>query len=262
MVGLAEIVIIAFPSFVTASLSFLNFLVFLRNYKQIEETTILHIAVTFLLSMLIFIVLFIAVFLPPSVQLQLFLIANVIVWLLFLEIGYSYLSAFLNRSREIERYLLPIFGAAVGSAILIAIKPDLYLFDITQDVELFVYIIAFVSLLYTVIRASIRVNLVLDQFEGEEMKLLELSQLVLILGACCMAFTFITCFGWLVIKGISNFSLEIGTWELIDWITYLNVPMYVAILLGALLRSFRIDFEKIDVPTILNVLDSPSESTK
>ncbi len=262
MVGFLEIAILAVPLFLTTSLSFLNFLVFLRNYKQIEETTLLHIAVTFLFSTLIFTFLFIAVFLPPSIQLQPFLLANIIVWLLFLEIGYSYLSAFLNRSKEIERYLLPIFGAAVGSAILIAIKPDLYLFDITLNVELLVYITAFISLLYTVIRAIIRVNLVLDQFEGEEMKLLELSQLVLFLGACCMVYTFFTCFGWLVIKGISNFSLEIGTWEIIDWITYLNMPMYAAILLGALLRSFRIDFEKIDVPTILNVLDSPSESTK
>ncbi|MFX0210524.1 MAG: hypothetical protein ACFFDT_31380, partial [Candidatus Hodarchaeota archaeon] len=199
------------------------------------------------------------VLLPQSVQLQLFLITNVVVWFLFLEVGNSYLSAFLNRSQEIERYLLPIFGAAIGSAALVAIKPDIYLLTITLNIELIVYLVAIVSLLYIFIRAIIRINFILDQFEGEELKLLELTQLIFFLGTCGIGFTFITCFSWLVIKGVTNLSLDIVTWELIDWITFLNLPMYAGILLGALLRSLKIDFEEIDIPTILNVLDSPQE---
>ena len=259
MVGWLEIFLLAVPLFLTASLSFLNFLVFFRNYRQKEEKTMLHIAITFLLSTLIFVFLSMAVLLPQSVQLQLFLITNVFVWLLFLEVGNAYLSAFLNRSREIERYLLPIFGAAIGSAALVAIKPDIYLIIITLNIELVVYLVAIISLLYVFSKAIVRINLVLDQFEGEELKLLELTQLIFFLGTCCIGFTFVTCFSWLVIKGINNFSLDIGTWELIDWITFLNLPMYVGILFGALLRSLKIDFEQIDVPTILNILDSPQE---
>ncbi|UCG90614.1 MAG: hypothetical protein JSU57_02470 [Candidatus Heimdallarchaeota archaeon] len=259
MVGWVEIFVLAVPLFLTASLSFLNFLVFFRNYRQKEEKTMLHIAITFFCSTLIFLLLFIAVLLPPSDQLHLFLITNVVVWSLFLEVGNSYLSAFLNRSREIEKYLLPIFGAAVGSAALVAIKPEIYLLTITLNIELLVYIVAIVAVLYIFIRAIVRINLVLDQFEGEELKLLELTQLIFFLGTCCIGFTFITCFSWLVVKGVSNLSLDVGTWELIDWVTFLNLPMYAGILLGALLRSFKIDFEQIDVPTILNVLDSPQE---
>lgn len=257
MVGWLEIIFLAIPLFFTSSLSFLNFLVFFRNYRNNEEKTILHIATTFLCSTLVFVILFITVLLPLSVQLQLFLMANVLVWVLFLEVGNSYLSAFLNRSREIERYLLPIFGAAIGSAALVAIKPDIYLLIISLNIELVVYLIAIISLLYIFIRAIVRINLVLDQFEGEELKLLELTQKIFFFGMCCVGFTFVTCFSWLVIKGVSNLSLEIGTWELIDWITYLNMPMYAGILLGALLRSLKIDFEQIDISTILNVLDSP-----
>ena len=259
MVSWIGILILALPLLLTASLAFLNFLVFFRNFRQKEEITMLHIAITFLFGTFIFLLLFIAVLLPPSDQLQLFLITNVLVWLLFLEVGSSYLSAFLNRSREIERYLLPIFGAAVGSAALVAIKPDIYLLTISLNIELMVYIAAIISLLYVFIRAIIRVNLILDQFEGEELKLLELTQLIFFLGTCCVGFTFMSCFLWVVIKGVDNLSLDILTWELIDWITYLNLPMYAGILLGALFRSLKIDFEQIDVPTILNVLDSPQE---
>jgi hypothetical protein len=230
--------------------------VFFRNYRSNEEKTMLHIAITFLCSTLVFTILFIAVLLPQTVQQQLFLIANVIVWVLFLEVGNSYLSAFLNRSREIERYLLPIFGAAIGSAALVAIKPDVYLIIISLNIELVVYLVAIISILYIFLRAIIRINFVLDQFEGEELKLLELTQKIFFFGMCCIGFTFITCFSWLVIKGIDRLSLEIVTWEIIDWITYLNMPMYSGILLGALLRSLQIDFEQIDIPTILNVIDS------
>ncbi|MHA2246086.1 MAG: hypothetical protein ACXADY_14070 [Candidatus Hodarchaeales archaeon] len=259
MVGLLEIFLLAVPLFLTASLSFLNFLVFYRNYRQKEEKTMLHIAITFLCSTLIFVFLSMAVLLPQSVQLQLFLITNVFVWLLFLEVGNSYLSAFLNRSREIERYLLPIFGAAIGSAALVAIKPNIYLITITLNIELVVYLVAIISLLYVFSKAIIRINLVLDQFEGEELKLLELTQLIFFLGTCCIVFTFVTCFSLLIIKGVNNLSLDVGTWKEIDWITFLNLPMYAGILLGALLRSLKIDFEQIDVPTILNILDSPQE---
>ncbi|MFX1506310.1 MAG: hypothetical protein ACFFDC_09370 [Promethearchaeota archaeon] len=259
MSGLLEVLILAIPLILTAGLAFLNFLVFFRTYRQKEEITMLHIAVTFLLGAAIFILLFIAVLSPQSYQLELFLITNMFVWILFLEVGNSYLSAFLNRSREIERYLLPIFGAAIGSAALVAIKPDIYLLTISLNIELFVYFLAIMSLLYIFIRATIRLNSVLDQFEGEELKLLELTQLIFIIGSCCSGFTFITCFSWVVIKGVHNLSLNIVTWEFIDWLTYLNLPMYAGILLGALLRSLRIDFDQIDVPTILNVLDSPQE---
>ncbi|MFX0125652.1 MAG: hypothetical protein ACFFAE_18660 [Candidatus Hodarchaeota archaeon] len=259
MNGLLELLILALPLLLTASLAFLNFLVFFRNYRQKEEITMLHIALTFLFGAIIFVLLFIAVLVPQSYQLQLFLITNMFVWLLFLEVGNSYLSAFLNRSREIERYLIPVFGAAIGSAALVAIKPDIYLLEISLNIELLVYFLAIISLLYIFIRATVRINSVLDQFEGEELKLLELTQLIFLLGTCCAGFTFITCFSWVVIKGVHNLSLDVVTWELIDWITYLNLPMYVGILLGALLRSLRIDFEQIDVPTILNVIDSPQE---
>lgn len=259
MTGLLEIGILALPLLLTAGLAFLNFIVFFRNYRQIQEITMLHIANTFLLGASIFILLFIAVLAPETYQLELFLITNMFVWILFLEVGNSYLSAFLNRSWEIERYLLPVFGAAIGSAALVAIKPDIYLLEIALNIELLVYFLAIISLLYIFVRAIIRINSVLDQFEGEELKLLELTQLIFLLGSICAGFTFFTCFAWVVIKGVHNLSLNIATWELIDWLTYLNLPMYTGILLGALLRSLKIKFDQIDVPTILNVLDSPQE---
>ncbi|MHA2225896.1 MAG: hypothetical protein ACXAC8_11865 [Candidatus Hodarchaeales archaeon] len=259
MIGWLEILILAVPLFLTASLSLLNFIVFFRIYRKLEDNTLLHIAIIFLCSAVTFLLFFSAVLLPHSLQLQLFLFANTFVWLLFLEVGNSFLSAFLNRSREIDRYLLPIFGAAIGLAFLIALKPDSYLLTIPLNIELVVFLIAIVSLLYTFISIIIRVNLTLDQFDGEELKLLELTQQVFLLGVISVGFTFITCFGWLLIKGITNLSLEISTWELIDWVAYLNMPMYALIFLSALLRSLRIDFEQIDVPSILNILDAPSE---
>lgn len=259
MTSIVEILLLAVPLLLTTGLSLLNFLVFFKKYRQKEETTLLHISVTFICSMFLFFLLFIAVFLSPLAQLRMFLVANIFVWFLFLEVGNAYMSAFLNRSSEIDRYILPVFGAAIGLAVLVAIKPDLYLRDISLNIELIVFLAAVFTVFFTFIRALIRVNLVLDQFEGEELKLLELTQQVFLLGICSIGFTFVTCFFWLISKGITNLSLEITTWEVIDWITYLNMPMYAGILLGALLRSLRIDFEQIDVPSILNVLDAPPE---
>ncbi|UCE13855.1 MAG: hypothetical protein JSV04_01445 [Candidatus Heimdallarchaeota archaeon] len=259
MTSIVEILLLAVPLLLTTGLSFLNFLVFFRKYRQKEEIALLHISVTFICSMFLFFLLFIAVLLPPAVHLQMFLVANIFVWILFLEIGNSYLSAFLNRSSEIDRYILPVFGAAIGLAVLIASKPDLYLITVSLNIELVVFLAAVFTVFFTFARALVRVNLVLDQFEGEELKLLELTQQIFLLGVCSIGFTFITCFLWLISKGMDNLSLEIVTWEVIDWITYLNMPLYAGILLGALLRSLRIDFEQIDVPSILNVLDAPPE---
>ena len=112
--------------------------------------------------------------------------------------------------------------------------------------------------MYLLLMAYNRVNLVLTHFDGEELRMLELTQRVFWVGAACLIYTFLSVFIWLNIKGIDKLSLDVFMWELIDWLVYLNVFTYLGLLVGAFIYSKKIDWCKIDIPSLLNILDSPS----
>jgi hypothetical protein len=257
--GLFELIILSFPLLVAAGLSFLNFIVFFRNYFREEETTLFHVALVFLFGSLLFALLACAPIFSLSLPLEWFLVGHIIVWVIVLEIGNSYFSAFLNRSRAAERYVLPIFGAAIGLSLIGAFNPNFYLLAVPLGIEAGIYLVGVGSLLYIFIMAYNRINLILDQFENEELKLLNLTTRIFRLGAFSIGFTFLTVIGWLLFQDISSISLEISKWQLIDWIVYLNVLMYIIIFLVALLQFSKLNFEKIDIPTILNILDAPQQ---
>jgi hypothetical protein len=104
-----------------------------------------------------------------------------------------------------------------------------------------------------------RISLILGQFESEELQLLFLTKRILGLGAISISYTFLSVIGWLLFQDISALSLEISNWQLIDWIVYCNIPMYIVIFLGALIQFSKLNFDEIDIPTVLNILDSPQE---
>ena len=195
---------------------------------------------------------------PSSKCLECFLLANVIVWIIFLEIGNAYFNAFLNCINAYERYTLPIFGGAIAFALFTAINPDIYLLVNPIRIEAFLYVAGFISAMYLLVMSYNRVKLILTYFEGEELHMLELTQRVFWIGATCLIYTFLSVVTWLIIKGIDNLSLDVFTWELIDWLVYLNVIIYLVLLLGAFIYSKKIDWGKIDIPSLLNILDSPS----
>ena len=190
--------------------------------------------------------------------LECFLLANILVWIIFLEIGNAYFNAFLNRVNAFERYTLPIFGGAITFAIFTAINPNIYLLVNPIRIEAFLYLAGVISILYLVFMSYNRVNLILDNFEDEELRMLELAQLVLQIGATCLIYTFLSVIIWLLAKGIENLSLDISKWILIDWLVYLNVLLYLGILLGMYFYSKKLDWTRIDIPSLLNVLDSPT----
>ncbi|NHJ01255.1 MAG: hypothetical protein EAX86_03890 [Candidatus Heimdallarchaeota archaeon] len=255
--GLIETLFLSIPLFITTILSFLNFLSFFRLYRQEAEATLFHIALVFLSSGGIFSLFLIAWFSPSTTQLSLIFIVNIVVWFLFLEIGNSYLSAFMNRTNALERYVLPIFGAAIGISLFNALNPEVYLIINPLRIEAGIYIISIFAVFYLFIMAYNRINMVLGNFDGEELSLLILTQRLFIVGGSCLIFTFISVFLWLLFKGIPAFSLDIVTWNLLDWMVYFNVALYAGVLLGALIYSQKIEFKKIDINTILNILDSP-----
>jgi hypothetical protein len=102
-----------------------------------------------------------------------------------------------------------------------------------------------------------RINLLLGQFEGEESKMILFTQRLLWISAGCLAYTFVSVLSWLILKGIDNLSLDILTWEILDWLVYFNIILYFLLLLGTLIYSKRINFAEVDVISILNILDSP-----
>lgn len=254
--GSLEIIILSIPLLVTAVLSLINFYIFIKAYFREEEITLIHIALTFFFNSCVFTILAITVLLPVTTQVPLFIVANTFTWLLFLEIGNAYFTTFLNRSKHFERYIQPIFGAVIGFSIFMVMNLDLFLLFNPFEIEMVIFFAGIVSLLWIFIKSFRNIDLQLDQFEGDELKLLLLAKRIFLLGAFCLSFTFISVFCWLSIKGIKDLSLDITTWNIIDWIVYSNVLIYVGIMLGTLKQSLKINFGNINIPTLLNTLDS------
>lgn len=252
-----EFVILIVPLLVTAILSFTNFIIFLRTYFREEEITLIHIALAFFFNSCVFIVLALAIFLPEDYQVRFFIIANIFAWLLFLEIGNAYFATFMNRSKARERYILPVFGAVIGFSIFMVMNLDIFLQFNPFEIEMIIFIAGAFSLLWVFLKTFKNIDLLLYQFEDDELILLLLAKRIVLLGACCLSFTFVSVFCWLFLKGISNLSLDVQTWEIIDWIVYSNVVIYAGIMLAALIRSLKINFQNINIPTLLNILDSP-----
>ncbi|MFX0088025.1 MAG: hypothetical protein ACFFAU_20395 [Candidatus Hodarchaeota archaeon] len=252
-----ELIILIIPLLLTAFLSFINSYIFFRTYFREEEVTLIHIALAFFFNSCVFILLAVAVLIPVELQMTLIITANIFTWILFLEIGNAYFNTFLNRSKAKERYILPIFGAVIGFSIFMFMNFEIFLLFTPFEIEMVFFIAGAFSLLWIFIKAFKNIDILLDQFEGEELKLLLLAKRIFLLGACCLSFTFISVSCWLSVKGISNFSLDVSNWEIIDWVVYSNVLVYAGIMLGTLIQSLKIDFRQINIPTLLNILDSP-----
>jgi hypothetical protein len=255
---LIENLIFVLPIVLTSIFSFINGISFFRLFKQKNDFTLFHISIIFFSISLMFVFFIIPFMIPGTISLTCFLLANIIVWIIFLEIGNAYFNAFLNCVNAYERYTLPIFGGAIAFALFTAINPDIYLLVNPIRIEAFLYVAGFISIMYLLFMAYNRVKIILDHFEGEELRMLELTQRVFGIGASCLIYTFLSVVAWLVIKGIDNLSLDVFTWDLIDWLVYLNVMLYLGLLLGTFIYSKKLEWEKIDIPSLLNILDSPS----
>jgi len=259
MARILEVLILIIPISLATFLSFLNFLVLFNNYRKTGETTILHIAITFLASTVTFFILDITIFFESSNQSNLFLLANIFVWIIFLQVNQGFLSAFLNNTHFLERYLPGIFGSAIFMALLGALFPDRYFLMNPYKLELGIFLLSGLLVLYIFVVAWIRITNSLAQFEEEEAQLLLSTRRIIAIAPLCVTYTFISVFFWLTTKGLTKLSLNIYSWELIDWITYLNVPIYLFVLLGTFYEFSKLKFEKIDISNILNTLDSPKE---
>jgi len=145
---LLGVLILGLPLIFSAGISFLNGISFFRLYKQIEEPTILHISGSFIFVSIMFFFFLVPVLFPFIKTLDSFLIANIAVWFIFLEIGSAYFTTFLNYSKAIERYCLPIFGGAISFAIFTAINPSIYLVVDPIRIEIFLYIVSFSAVIY------------------------------------------------------------------------------------------------------------------
>ena len=255
---LIETLIFVTPIILTSIFSLINGISFFRLFKQKADFTLFHISVIFFSIGIMFVFFIIPFFFPVKLSLECFLLANVVVWIIFLEIGNAYFNAFLNCVNAYERYTLPIFGGAIAFAIFTAINPDIYLVANPFRIEAFLYIVGFISIMYLLFMSYNRINLILTHFEGEELRMLELTQRVFWIGTVCLIYTFLSVVTWLIVKGVENLSLDVFTWELIDWLVYLNVLLYLGLFLGAFIYSKKIDWGKIDIPSLLNILDSPS----
>jgi len=255
---LIESLIFVTPILLTSIVSFINGISFFRLFKQKDDFTLFHISIIFFSTSIMFVFFIIPFIFPVIMSLECFLLANVVVWIIFLEIGNAYFNAFLNCINAYERYTLPIFGGAIAFALFTAINPDIYLLVDPFRIEAFLYIAGFISIMYLLLMSYNRVNLILTQFEGEELRMLELTQRVFWIGAACLIYTFLSVVAWLIFKRIDNLSLDVLTWELIDWLVYLNVLLYLGLLLGAFIYSKKIAWGKIDIPSLLNILDSPT----
>ena len=255
-----ETVVLGIPLLLNTGISLLNSVSFFRLFNQKEEPILLHISLIFMSACIIFLSFLLAVLFPEFPPINFFLLANVFVWIIFLEVGNAYFSAFLNCTNVFERYSLPIFGGAISMTIFTVINPDIYLLVNPVRIEVILYLASFISAIYLLTRAYKRVNFILENFEGEEIKLMLLTQRIFSIGAIILLFTFISVFCWLIFKGIEQLDLNMTSWNIFDWLVYLNVIFYLAILLGAFISSRKIDYSQIDLPSILNILDSPKNT--
>jgi hypothetical protein len=171
--GFNEFILISFPLLILAGLGTLNWFFFLKNYLREGEETLLHTALVFILVTIAFLILAVAGFLTPADPLIWFMIAHFVAWLIFLEIANAYFSTFINRSRSVERYVLPILGAGAGLALFGVFNPNFYVLagGITT-IDTIVYAIGIFSILFVLLNAYNRISLALGQYEGDEELLL------------------------------------------------------------------------------------------
>ena len=135
---------------------------------------------------------------PVKSSLECFLLANIMVWIIFLEIGNAYFNAFLNCVNAFEGYTLPILGGAITFALFTAINPEIYLLIDPIRIEVVLYVAGFISLMYLLYMSYIRVKNVLTHFDGEELRMLELTQRIFWIGASCLTYTFFSVVTWLI----------------------------------------------------------------
>ena len=256
--GLFENLLLVLPIILTSLISFITGISFFKIFKEKADYTLFHISIVFVSIGLMFVFFIIPFFFSMNSCLVCFLIANVIAWIIFLEIGNAYFNAFLNCVNAYERYTLPIFGGAIALALFTAINEEMFLLTNPIRLEAVLYVAGFISIMYLLIMSYNRVKLILAHFEGEELRMLELTQRNFWIGAICLTYTFVSVVTWLVVKGIDNLSVDVFKWELIDWAVYLNVLLYFGILLSTFISSKKLEWDKIDIPALLNILDSPS----
>ena len=259
LIGILEIFILIIPLSFTTCLSILNLVVLLNSYRKTGETTILNIAIIFLASTITFFLLDVAIFFKPVNQPTMFLLANIFVWIIFFQINQGFLSAFLNNTHFFERYLPGIFGSAIFMALLGALFPERYFLMNPYKLELGIFLLSGFLILYIFGIAWIRITNSLTQFEGEEARLLISTRRIIAVAPLCVTYTFISVYLWLTTRGLTNLTLNIEMWNIIDWITYFNVPIYLFVFLGVFYEFSKLKFEEIDIPNILNTLDSPKE---
>ncbi len=252
-----ETLVLGIPLLVNSGFSLLHSVSFFRLFKQKEEPVLLHISIIFISVSLLFFFFLLAVLIPDTPSIDFFLVANVFVWIIFMEVGNAYFSAFLNCTNLLEKYTLPLFGGSIGMAVFTLINRSTYLLIDPVRIEIFLYLGSFISIIYLLVRAYMRVNLILNNFEDEEIKLMLLTQRVFSIGAFILVYTCLSVFCWLVFKGIEQLDLILTSWNIYDWLVYLNVIFYLVIILGAFISSKRIDYLQIDLLSILNILDSP-----
>ncbi|MFW9778351.1 MAG: hypothetical protein ACFFE8_05805 [Candidatus Heimdallarchaeota archaeon] len=258
--GFYEFLIISLPLLILAGLASLNWYFFLKNYLREGEETLLHSALVFVLVTSAFLIIAIAGLLTPEDPIIWFMVAHFIAWLIFLEIASAYFSTFINRSRSVERYVLPILGAGAGLALFGVFNPDFYVLagGITA-IDTIVYAIGIFSLLFVLLNAYNRISSALGQYEADEELLLVSTTRELLYGAIALTYTFISVGAWLIFKTPSQISLIVSTWDPYDWIVYLNIPIYFIVFMGALVRFSKLKFENVNIADLFNILDSPQD---
>ncbi len=256
MINFLSVLFLIIPLSVLSVLSLLNAYQVFYHKRTVEgEISFLHLSIIFMLGTVLFIVLLIAVITADlSLELFLFSLGNTLVWIIFTEISLAYLSTFLNKSSVIEKYFPVVLGISVGISLEITVTQ-------TYSINFFHFGVYFFAILILLIIAALsiyRVHISIQTIERPEDKdfLCKLRNHFFI-GALILGYILSTSLIWVFVKGISNFSLDISHWGLYDWLVYLSLPLLLLGLFKIYLFNRSLDFgKKIDLPTILNTLDT------
>lgn len=253
--NLDEIFLLTIPlAFLAVINALIAFYLWRHKQKVGEEASFLHLTLIFTFGFLLFIILSIGTLIEDlDFQRRVFALGNLVSWIIFMEITMAYLSAFLNRSRPWEKYFPVINGLSIASASLVFLRQD-YVLD---PEELGFYYLTLLVMFVIGINSVRRVNEIIPQVQNERnQKLLKDIRLGFSMSGIILAYIVISSFSWFLFKGITNFSLEITRFDLLDWIVWLNIPLVLIGLLVTLKIVKSTDFEKeVDIIEIMNLLD-------
>lgn len=271
MIEVTEWLIIEVPLFLLVILALILAMLSSKFRVNTGEESLFHLTIIFLFCGLLFFSIALGVALPAtpeniSWQYTLFALANFSFWFIIMELGIFYLTTFVNPNKVLPSARLYI-PAIHGATVVISSLNVLKIFDSNPIYsltiwELMIYVVAFglTLLLQTILIKELHYSR--KHFKDENhLIFLNSVKKIMVLGTASMIYVFSSMILWAFLKTHNfqdPFSVLVSTFEPIDWLVYLNIPILTVVWLFFLinLRKMNDIISKINIQDLYNTLGS------